>query len=858
MRYTLHDYQDDAVKNVLRNLEMARVAYKQFGQLSQFSLTALTGAGKTVMAAGVIEALFFGSDEYNFPADSGAVVLWFSDDPALNQQSRIRIQAAASELDNRLRVVETDFAETKFEPSHVYFLNTQKLSSKAKLVKGANVQADSRLILVRPDKAQTSIYDVIRNTIEDEKLTLYMVLDEAHRGMGNRNDKDRSTIVQRLINGQNGVPPMPIVWGISATVERFTETMKGVKNRTAQPAVLVDAEKVQESGLLKDDIVLGIPDGGTGGYDLTLLRRAVDKIKASDAAWKQYTDEQGLEPVAPLLVIQMADKATNEEILNVVNLIHEQWPELPRDSGAIAHVFGDHKTLTIGREEIPYIAPEQVQDTKRIRVLLAKSAISTGWDCPRAEVLMSFRPAQDETHITQLLGRMMRTPLARRIAKNQLLNSVDCLLPFFNREMAKRVGARLTSGDDGQGEEGGNPNQRVLIDPIDLTQNPAVAPQVVSFFESLPTMTLPRKDVKPIKRLTALATALSKDELVDKAVAQAYAHLHSFLDAKIAQEYQSRVEKARENVLTMKGEELRTTMGGNFAPAKSFSEEADPRAIEASFQAAARVLSNQLAKSYAAYLAGEGAEEDELMDAHIDVAAIGQVPDLVRAVELEADRLARQWLHETRELRRGLSDARKAEYTRLEAQSTQPERTNLVLPEAAQTKSGERLQDGTERPLDTYQFHLLSAGDGTYPADLNGWEKRVLNRESEREGFVGWYRNPSRGLQDSLAVPYKDPTTGDWKPMRPDFLFFSKNESGQLVADLVDPHGYHLTDALPKLRGLANFTEEVGDEFRRIEAVADIDGVLWKLDLKKEHIRTAIREATDAKALYLSEVASSY
>ena len=124
--------------------------------------------------------------------------------------------------------------------------------------------------------------------------------------------------------------------------------------------------------------------------------------------------------------------------------------------------------------------------------------------------------------------------------------------------------------------------------------------------------------------------------------------------------------------------------------------------------------------------------------------------------------------------------------------------------------------------------------------------------------FVGWYRNPSRGLRDSLAVPYKDPTTGNWKPMRPDFLFFSRDDDGQLVADLIDPHGYHLTDALPKLRGLADFTEAVGRSFRRIEAVAELDGVLWKLDLKEDAVRAAIREATDAKALYLSNLARSY
>ena len=45
----------------------------------------------TVMAAAAIEALFWGNDAFNFEPDSGAVVLWFSDDPSLNEQSRARL-----------------------------------------------------------------------------------------------------------------------------------------------------------------------------------------------------------------------------------------------------------------------------------------------------------------------------------------------------------------------------------------------------------------------------------------------------------------------------------------------------------------------------------------------------------------------------------------------------------------------------------------------------------------------------------------------------------------------------------------------------------------------------------------------
>jgi len=41
---------------------------------------------------------------------------------------------------------------------------------------------------------------------------------------------------------------------------------------------------------------------------------------------------------------------------------------------------------------------------KRRMVVFFKMNLSTGWDCPRAETMMSFRNASDYTHIAQLLG----------------------------------------------------------------------------------------------------------------------------------------------------------------------------------------------------------------------------------------------------------------------------------------------------------------------------------------------------------------------------------------------------------------------------------------------------------------------
>lgn len=860
MRYTLKDYQSEAVQDVLRNLERARDAYRRYGALSQFSLAATTGAGKTVMAAAVIESLFFGSDEFDIEPDPGAVVLWFSDDPSLNDQSRARIQAAASELDSRLKVVPTTFSERSFRPGNVYFLNTQKLSKTSRLVRGAPQSTTDIIpgLEPRPDQVQSNIYDTITNTIGNEDLTLYLILDEAHRGMGTRHT-ERNTIVQRLINGQQGIPPMPVVFGISATVERFEDAMKEARGRDALPSVTVDSGLVQASGLLKDDITLSIPDED-GEFDTILLTEAVEKIKASSTAWEQYAIEQGdSAPVKPLLVVQVGDKPTQGTLVRTLDTIYEAWPQLQND--AVANVFGEHKDLTIGQQKVPYVAPQRVQDVSHIRVLLAKSAISTGWDCPRAEVLVSFRPAKDRTHITQLLGRMIRTPLARRIPGNELLNSVDCYLPLFDRKTATNVadllvkGATSNDNDDGA-DAGGGIGRRVLFDPITLLPNPAVDADVWERFGSIPSVTIPKKNVKPIRRLTALATALSKDGLVENAVSHAHSYLHSVLDGRAVQ-YQDKVAEARDDVVTMRGERLHGSMGGEIKM-EPFELTADPRAIEDYYRAATRVFSPAICSTYVDHLTGLDSDEDELLEAHITIAALSRVPEIAQGVEDEADGWTRKWLTETRIARKGLTDERQAEYDLLEAMATLPEPITLTVPVAAQADTKIRHADGSEKVLPKREMHLLSAKDGTVPLDFEStWEFQVLDTESAQPGFVGWYRNPSRGVKESLAVSYQA-EPGNWQALRPDFIFFGRQQDGQLAVNLVDPHGHHLADALPKLRGLADFAEKFVEDFQRIESVAETGGELRVLDLTRQSVRQAVRAARSAKTLYESELAFDY
>ena len=207
MKFTLKDYQDKAVRDVLNNLKKGRRRWREEGDRQAFSLTAATGAGKTVMAAAAFEALFHGDDGFDFDRDPGAVVLWFSDDPSLNEQTRFRLMESSDRLRHTdLVVVSNTFNRSKFDPGKIYFLNTQKLSKTSLLVRGFEGEEnyDGTFPEMRPDLRSHTIWDTIRNTVEDSALTLYLVLDEAHRGMGSEN-REKSTIVRRLINDEKGV-----------------------------------------------------------------------------------------------------------------------------------------------------------------------------------------------------------------------------------------------------------------------------------------------------------------------------------------------------------------------------------------------------------------------------------------------------------------------------------------------------------------------------------------------------------------------------------------------------------------------------------------------------------------------------
>lgn len=859
MKFTLKDYQDDAVAQVLDRLKKAKKRWHEDGEKNAFSLTATTGAGKTVMAAAVFEALFFGSDDYEFEPDPGAVVIWFSDDPSLNEQSRWRLQEAADKLTTSdLVTVENTFSREVFEPGKVYFLNTQKLGKNSMLVRGADPSDQGVLTVdgtpLMPDGRSHTIWDTIRNTVEDPDLTLYLVLDEAHRGLRDAR-QGTQTIVTRLINGQGEVPGIPIVWGVSATVQRFNDAVKSMKDRTALPNVVVDSKLVQDSGLLKDTINLDVPKA-VGDFTTVWLRLGTEKLRDASAAWAAYAEEQGeASKVTPLMVVQVPNTPNKDDVGLWLKTIFEAWPDLPPDS--VYNVFGEHKTETYGGFTVPYIAPERVQESDWVRVLLAKDAISTGWDCPRAEVMVSFRAASDQTHITQLLGRMVRTPLARRIPGNERLNAVDCLLPKFNQDTVKAVVEALMSGGDAGDKL---PGRRVLINPKEMAPNPDVPQAVWDKLTSLPSAAMPKKQARPIKRLTALAHELAADGLLSNAGKQAHTHLHGVLDAQRTA-LATEIAHARSDVLTVEGKTVKTDIETQKMTFDDFVEAADYAVIEDAYKRAARLISPDLAKTYSEHLADQNADaedyEEALIEAHTDVAAFGLIDTIKATLESEAEALANEWLTAHQAAIKGLTDERQDVYRELRELSANPLDVTLAMPKNRLQPTVELREDGTEVPLPRFDRHLLCDADGKYPDILNTWEAKVWDTEMSSESALAWYRNPSSAKPESMGIVYYE--DGQANILRPDFIFFTQGPDGAVQVNLIDPHGQYLADSLPKLLGLKGYTDRHGSDFNRIEAVAKTEqGGFRSLDIKNAEVRASIASATSAKSVFEGPLSKPY
>ncbi|MBR6226723.1 MAG: DEAD/DEAH box helicase family protein [Bacteroidales bacterium] len=460
MKETLFPFQRKAVNQLRVNLAESFGSYNRTHTPQIVSFTAPTGAGKTIIMASLIEEVYFGNEM--FAEQPNAIFLWISDSPELNEQSKQKIDLKADRitLQQTITIEESSFDRELLEDGHIYFLNTQKLSRTSNLTKHS-------------DTRQYTIWETLKNTIEEKSDHFYVIIDEAHRGMQGRQASTATTIMQKFILGSpgDGLPTMPVVVGMSATIQRFN-TLVGNSTSTLR-RVDVLADEVRSSGLLKDVITVNYPEEGTGINKMAILQAATDEWNDKVEHWHQYCYEQHYAYVNPVFVVQVeksthssrySDTDLNECLRIIASRSNQTFKE-----GEVVHTFGDPKsTITINNIPVQYREPSAITDDRNIKLVFFKENLSTGWDCPRAECMMSFRKADDYTNIAQLLGRMIRTPMQMHINVDDTLNNVHLFLPEFNKENVKKVIEELQKGEGGDipveisPETIGSPSSQIL------------------------------------------------------------------------------------------------------------------------------------------------------------------------------------------------------------------------------------------------------------------------------------------------------------------------------------------------------------------------------------------------------------
>lgn len=444
MKDELFPFQKIAVGNLRKLTAVALRNYRDIHVPQVISLQAPTGAGKTIIMAEFVEEVYFGSGQSNvqFAEQPEAIFVWLSDSPALNEQSKQKFQLRADRLQfgQCITIEEKSFDMEMLEDGNIYFLNTQKLGKSGNLSKHGN-------------RRQYTIWETLENTAREKSDHLYFIIDEAHRGMQGKDAGTATSIMQRFLKGSPGLrlSPMPVVIGVSATADRFNQLVGNTTSGLNK--CIITANEVRSSGLLKDRILITYPTDPKKNNDMAVLQAATEEWMKKCVHWNQYCYEQHYAQVNPVFVIQVLaghGKALSDTNLeDVIAKVEEKLGSRFKEH-EVVHTFGSSASLTVNGLPIHHVDPSDITADKRIRVVLFKENLSTGWDCPRAETMMSFRHAEDATYIAQLLGRMVRTPLKSHIRVDDYLNDVRLYLPYFNQATVKSVVDELQNTEGGE------------------------------------------------------------------------------------------------------------------------------------------------------------------------------------------------------------------------------------------------------------------------------------------------------------------------------------------------------------------------------------------------------------------------
>ena len=337
-------------------------------------LEAPTGSGKTIILLSFIE-------EY-LSLNNKTIFIWLTPGKGeLEEQSRKKMMTFLPGYNTKNI---QDVLLQGFEENDAAFINWETITKK-----------DSNAL---KETERKNLYERIKEA-HNKGIKFIVIVDEEHI---NKTIKAESIIEY--------VNPSYII-RVSATPKLNKEAEK----------IVIDELEVINAGLITRALFINenVDDNKvyTNEHEY-LLDLAIQKRKEIKNEYLKIGSE-----INPLIIVQVPSKS--EDLINQIETYLAQ-NDYTFEHNNLAIWLADKKRNIEGIEK----------NNANQAILIMKQAISTGWDCPRAKILVKLRDNMNEDFETQTIGRIRRMPEAHHY-DNTLLD--NCYLYTFDEKYEESV-----------------------------------------------------------------------------------------------------------------------------------------------------------------------------------------------------------------------------------------------------------------------------------------------------------------------------------------------------------------------------------------------------------------------------------
>ena len=347
-----------------------------------------TGAGKTIMMAEFLRCL---DDNYQFHEDKAYVWVSFGGDESYSQSKNKLYHYFNEGTDMNLKDI-NNLSEGKLYKNNIFFINWSK-------IKGADKESKKLRKSGGVGYGGDAVFDDFIIKTRNER-DIVLIIDEAHT----ETDTHLANEVVDLIDPR-------IILKVTAT----PKDLPNISDVSQKKAGFVEAleSDVIASGLIKEKIIIQTEEDIKKleikklSEDEIMLELAFDKR----LELKKHYQKLGLD-INPLVLIQLpSDFKEKEEVqANLKDLVLSYLKQKGVKGNEIAIWLSSEKK-NLERIEENY---------NKVNFMIFKVAPATGWDCPRADILVMFREITSPTFHTQIIGRIKRMPEAHHCKLEEL------------------------------------------------------------------------------------------------------------------------------------------------------------------------------------------------------------------------------------------------------------------------------------------------------------------------------------------------------------------------------------------------------------------------------------------------------